>query len=129
MIYLDTSALATFTTPHPETTTLRTYLADHTNQRWFTCALTSLELLRDNPHADSHRISTIMASLDIAAITDRLLAAAAQLPDTLDIPTALHLAAAQTANHRLTAFITLNPQRAAAATAADLPVIDCQPLR
>ncbi|MGD9622253.1 MAG: VapC toxin family PIN domain ribonuclease [Mycolicibacterium sp.] len=127
MIYLDTSALATFVGAQPETTTLRAYLANHTNQRWFTCALTGLELRRNHPDAHPDQIHTVMASLDTAAVTDRLLAAAAQLPTTVDLTTALHIAAAQTAGRRLTAFITFDPQRAAAAaTAAALPVLDCR---
>jgi predicted nucleic acid-binding protein len=122
MIYLDTTAVAKLITAHPETEPLRAYLNDHSQDRWFTCALTGVELERELPARAAESIHTAIAALDTVNVSDRLLAAATRVRRAATIVDALHIAAAQAAGERLAAFITYDPDRAAAARAAKLPV-------
>jgi len=122
MIYLDPTAVAKLLTPQPETAALRAFLAEHDDTRWFTCAITEVELIRAEPPERYEAIKEAMASLDTVIITDRLLESATQISPGASPLDALHLAAATTAGTRLQAFITYNPDRAAAAQSAGLPV-------
>ncbi|GAT07720.1 PIN domain-containing protein [Mycolicibacterium novocastrense] len=120
MIYLDTTAVAKLIAAQPETEPLRDYLSRHCDVRWFTCALTRVELAHDLPDA-GEAIHTATTALDTVNVSDRLLDAAIRVRATATVVDALHIAAAQTAA-TLTAFITYDPDRAAAARAAGLPV-------
>jgi predicted nucleic acid-binding protein len=122
MIYLDPSAIAKLLTPQPETTALRAFLAKHHDTRWFTCAITEVELIRAEPPERYEAIQQAIASLDTVIITDRLLESATPISPGATPLDALHLAAATTAGTRLQAFITYDPDRAAAAQSAGIPV-------
>lgn len=128
MIYLDSSALVKLVVNEPESPALRRYLRDNHEQNWFTAALSRTELIRavarfGGPGAVEHARS-VLAGLDIVALTNRLLDAAASLPPvelhTLD---AVHLAAAQTAGDRLVAVVTYDARMSAAAAEIGLRVL------
>ena len=88
MIYLDTSALVKLVATEAESPALRRYLGTRSDKRWFTAALTRTELIRavsrtGEPAALEHA-RTILTSLDLVALSDRLLDAAATLAPAID---------------------------------------------
>lgn len=125
MIYLDTSALVKLVANEAESAALRTYLCARTEQNWFTAALTRTELIRavsrTGDRSAVEQARTILASLDLVALTDRLLDTAATLaPSSLRTLDAIHLAAAMTAGPRLDAVVTYDDRMATAASDAGL---------
>ncbi|MCW2653879.1 MAG: hypothetical protein JWR32_4855 [Mycobacterium sp.] len=127
MIYLDTSALVKFVANEPESAALRTYLGLRTEHNWFTAALTRTELIRAASRTANHsaveHARTLLASLDIVALTDRLLDTAAALaPASLRTLDAIHLAAAVTAGPQLDAIVTYDDRMSSAASDAGLTV-------
>jgi predicted nucleic acid-binding protein len=127
MLYLDTSALVKLVTREAESVALQSYLADRSDVRWLTSGLTRAELLRAAFRSgvaqavDDAR--TVLATLDILTLTDRLLDQAGVMPPaelrTLD---AIHLAAAKTVGPQLTAVVTYDARMVDAARQAGLPV-------
>jgi uncharacterized protein len=120
MIYLDTSALVKLVADEPKSAALRSYLSEHADLGWFTAALARTELIRAASRAGDasavERARTILASLDLVALTDRLLDAAATLPPvTLRTLDAIHLAAAISAGPHLQAVVTYDDRMSAAA--------------
>lgn len=119
MLYLDPTAIMKLITPTAESPALHAYLRTRTDIRWFTCALSRADVLRDAvPHgsATTERARRVLAGLDLVAVTDRLLDAAIALtpaPERTD--DALHIAAALSAGPRLHTLITYDPALAAAA--------------
>ncbi|HWF69760.1 MAG TPA: type II toxin-antitoxin system VapC family toxin [Mycobacterium sp.] len=125
MIYLDTSALVKLIANETESAALRTYLGARTEQNWFTAALTRTELIRAASRTASRgaveHVRSLLASLDLVALTDRLLDVAATLaPASLRTLDAIHLAAAMTAGPRLDAIVTYDDRMATAASDAGL---------
>jgi uncharacterized protein len=125
VIYLDTSALVKLIAIEPESPALRTYLSTRTDRGWFTAALTRTELIRaasrTGDRSAVEHARTILASLDLVALSDRLLDTAATLaPPSLRTLDAIHLAAAMTAGARLDAVITYDDRMAIAARDAGL---------
>jgi uncharacterized protein len=127
VLYLDTSALAKLVTRETESVALQGYLAERPDIRWVTSGLTRAELLRAafrsgvaQAVADAR---TVLATLDVLALTDRLLDQAGLMPPaelrTLD---AIHLAAAKTVGPHLTAVVTYDARMVDAARQAGLPV-------
>lgn len=127
MLYLDTSALVKLVTREAESIALQSYLAERPDSRWVTSGLTRAELLRAVYRSgvaqalDDAR--TVLATLDILALTDRQLDQAGVLPPaglrTLD---AIHLVAAKTVGPTLTAVVTYDARMFEAARQAGLPV-------
>lgn len=114
----------------PESPALRTYLSTHTDQGWFTAALTRAELIRaasrTGERSAVEHARTILASLDLVALSDRLLDTATTLaPPSLRTLDAIHLAAAMTAGARLDAVITYDDRMAIAAATP----VSCLPSR
>ena len=122
MIYLDTTAVTKLVAAHPESQQLRAYLRKHTDDRWFTCALTRVELERSMPAAAGD-IHTMISGLDIVTISERLLDDTSRVPPAPSVADALHVAAAQTAATHLSAFVTYDTDRATTARAAGLQII------
>ena len=125
MIYLDTSALVKLIANETESAALRTDLGARTELNWFTAALTRTELIRaasrTGERSAVEHARTLLASLDLVALTDRLLDTAATLaPASLRTLDAIHLAAAMTAGPRLDAVVTYDDRMATAASAAGL---------
>jgi predicted nucleic acid-binding protein len=125
VIYLDTSALVKLVANEPESAALRTYLSARTDEGWFTAALTRTELIRavsrTGDRSAVEHARTILASLDLVALTDRLLDTAATVaPASLRTLDAIHLAAAMTAGPRLDALVTYDDRMATAVRDAGL---------
>ena len=127
MLYLDTSALVKQVTREAESIALQSYLAERSDVRWLTSGLTRAELLRAAFRSgvaqavDDAR--TVLATLGILALNDRLLDQAGVMPPaqlrTLD---AIHLTAAKTVGPQLTAVVTYDAGMVDAARQAGLPV-------
>lgn len=122
MIYLDPTVVAKLVATQPETNALKAFLSEHTDTRWFTCTITEVELVRTQPAAAYDAVQHALASLDTVTVSDRLLATATRISPGAGLLDALHLAAAQTAGPRLRAFLTYDPERAAAARSAGMPI-------
>ena len=111
----------------PESSALRGYLRDRQEPIWFTAALARTELIRAvsrvaPPEAVEHARS-VLAGLDVVALTNRLLDAAAALtPFELRTLDAIHLAAALSAGNRLEAVVTYDVRMSDAADTVGLPV-------
>ena len=127
MLYLDTSALAKLVTREAESPALQTYLAEREQTPWVTVALARAELIRAAYRTGAPQAiqdaRTVLATLDILALTDRLLDEAGTLPPpelrTLD---AIHLAGARMIGAKLEAVLTYDGRMYDAARAAGLPV-------
>jgi predicted nucleic acid-binding protein len=127
VLYLDTSALVKLVTRETESIALQSYLAERSDVRWLTSGLTRAELLRAAFRSGVAKVvddaRTVLATLDILALTDRLLDQAGLVPPaelrTLD---AIHLAAAKTVGPQLTAVVTYDARMVDAARQAGLPV-------
>ncbi|WP_293003329.1 type II toxin-antitoxin system VapC family toxin [Mycobacterium sp.] len=119
MLYLDPTAIMKLIIPAPESPALHHYLQARTDIRWFTCALSRADVLRQTaPHgpAATDRARHVLAGLDLVAVTDRLLDAAISLTPAPDrTADALHVAAARSAGPRLHTLITYDPMLATAA--------------
>jgi predicted nucleic acid-binding protein len=125
VIYLDTSALVKLVANEPESSALRAYLGTRSDIGWFTAVLTRTELIRavsrTGDRSAIEHARTILVSLDLVALTDRLLETAATLaPPSLRTLDAIHLAAGMTAGPRLGSFVTYDDRMAAAARDAGL---------
>lgn len=125
MIYLDTSALVKLVANERESAALRTYLSARIDQGWFTATLTRTELIRavsrTGDRSAVEHARTILASLDLVALTDRLLDSAATLvPAGLRTLDAIHLAAAMAAGPQLDALVTYDERMATAVRDAGL---------
>jgi uncharacterized protein len=127
VLYLDTSALVKLVTREAESIALQSYLAERSDVRWLTSGLTRPELLRAAFRSgvaqavDDAR--TVLATLDILALTDRLLdQAGVVLPAELRTLDAIHLAAAKMVGPQLMAVVTYDARMVDAARQAGLPV-------
>jgi uncharacterized protein len=118
--YLDTSALAKFVRPEPETSSLRRWLA---SRRWILSDLHRTELRRAAARAGGRapaRAERLLAESDVirvdADVSDR---AGRLLPLDLRSLDALHLAAALTLGSDLAGIVVYDERlRSAAVTAA-----------
>lgn len=119
MIYLDATAIMKLIAQAPESAALTAYLRAHTDTRWFTCALSRLDVLRATaalPAEATEHAHRVLAGLDTVAVTDRLLDAAVALTPAPERTTdALHIAAALSAGPRLRTLITYDPDLSRAA--------------
>jgi predicted nucleic acid-binding protein len=127
VLYLDTSALAKLVTREAESAALQAYLAERSEAPWVTVGLTRTELLRAAYRTGAPQTvddaRTVLATLDVMVLTDRLLDDAGTLPPaelaTLD---AIHLAGAKMVGPGLEAVVTYDGRMYDAARAAGLPV-------
>ena len=140
MIYFDTCALLKLIRADPNSPALGAFIDARPGTRWFTSELARAELARairrvnhDNQGrlVDGRRLRaelgyavTLWERLDLVAVSTRVLddAGAIEQPflRTLD---AIHLAAANSMQASLTAFVTYDKKLAAAARKAGLPAL------
>ena len=140
MIYFDTCALLKLIRADPNSPALGAFIDARPGTRWFTSELARAELARairrvnhDNQGrlVDGRRLraelgyaETLWERLDLVAVSTRVLddAGAIEQPflRTLD---AIHLAAANSMQASLTAFVTYDKKLAAAARKAGLPAL------
>ena len=125
-LYLDTSALVKLIVAEAESTPLRRYLGDFTEDTRITSALARAELIRAVARQGSmeiiHHARRVVGALDLIALTTAALDRAGEIPPpemrTLD---AIHLSAALTAPD-LRALITYDARLCEAARNAGLTV-------
>lgn len=124
VIYLDSSALVKLAVEEPETAALRRHRR-HRGPR-VSCAIGWVEVVRAVRRHRSGTAATaraVLAEIDLVAVDDALLNAAAELPPpdlrSLD---AIHLAAALSLGRGLAELVTYDSRMAAAAASLGLPV-------
>ena len=140
MIYFDTCALLKLIRTDAASPALGAFIDARPHTRWFSSELARTELARtvrriNHDHQgrliDGGRLSAelgyvdrLWERLDLIAVSTRVLADAAALEHpflrTLD---AIHLAAATSLRHSLSAFVTYDKKLSAAAQEAGLPVL------
>jgi len=126
-IYVDTSALVKLVVVEAESMALRSYFESFPGDTQFTAAVTRTELVRAVARQGSIEVienaRLALTKLDLVAITNRLLDAAATIrPPELRTLDAIHLAAARTAPE-LRAMVTYDSRLAEAAASAGLVVV------
>jgi hypothetical protein len=126
-LYLDTSALVKLVIVEAETAALRAYLDECAPDIRMSSALARTELLRAAALHGSVEVvenaRNIIARLDLVALSNRLLdAAAAIMPPQLRTLDAIHLAAALTVPD-LRALVTYDSRLADAATSSGITVV------
>jgi predicted nucleic acid-binding protein len=121
--YLDTSALAKFVRPEPETKVLRRWLA---SKSWIVSDLHRTELRRAAARAGGRalaRAERLLAETDIIRIdADVFDRAGGLLPQDLRSLDALHLAAAMTLGPDLAGIVAYDERLRSAATSAGIEV-------
>ncbi len=125
-LYLDTSALVKLVAAEPESSALRSYLSEFPLDTRFAAALVRAELVRAVTRTGTmetvEHARRVLARLDLVALSNRLLDAAATIsPPELRSLDAIHLAAALTAPD-LRAIITYDSRLAQAAVNAGIAV-------
>ena len=125
VVYLDSSALVKLAVEEPETAALRRHLR-HRGPR-VSCAIARVEVVRAVRRHRSGTAGTaraVLAEIDLVAVDDVLLDAAAELaPLDLRSLDAIHVAAAMALGGRLEAVVTYDDRMRAAAIALGLPVV------
>jgi predicted nucleic acid-binding protein len=126
VIYLDSSAIVKLARQESETDALRAWLAANPRPL-VSSALARTEaaraLLRNEPKA-LPVLRAVLALLHQKPVTDALLDATAQLPDTtLRSLDAIHLATAEEIASALTGFVAYDKRLADAARSRGLPVV------
>ena len=127
-LYLDTSALVKLVVAEAESTPLRRYLGDFTEDTRITSALARAELIRAVARQGSMEIiqhaRRVVGALDLIALTTAALDRAGEIPPpemrTLD---AIHLSAALAAPD-LRALVTYDARLSEAARNAGITVVD-----
>lgn len=127
-LYLDTSALVKLIVAEAESTPLRRYLGDFTEDTRITSALARAELIRAVARQGSMEIiqhaRRVVGALDLIALTTAALDRAGEIPPpemrTLD---AIHLSAALAAPD-LRALVTYDARLSEAARNAGITVVD-----
>jgi predicted nucleic acid-binding protein len=125
-VYLDSSALVKLAVPEPETAALRAEL--HAWSRYVSSALVQTEVVRACArvgHAARRVAERVVASLDLIAVDDEILHAAARLKP-LDLRTldAIHVATAQALGAGLGAVIAYDARLLDGAKTARLTTIE-----
>ena len=125
VLYLDASALVKLGKKEAETEALRRSLRG--SAFVFTSAISMVEVARAFrravPDEADDLTETVLARVDVHALTDAVIAAAARLdPPSLRTLDALHLSTALELRNAITGFVTYDARLAEAATVAGLPV-------
>ncbi|HJP78639.1 MAG TPA: PIN domain-containing protein [Pseudonocardiaceae bacterium] len=124
MIYLDSSALVTFTVERKNWKELKQYLHSHSDVRTCTSTIGFVETVRICDQIGS--FPNLMASLtrDHAQVSldNEIRNAAAEVPGGVRSLDAIHVASAQVLGSALTALVTYDNRMAEVARAAGLPV-------
>jgi predicted nucleic acid-binding protein len=125
-VYLDSSALVKLAVPEPETAALRAELEGW--DRYVSSALVQTEVVRACARVGTaaRRVAErVVASLDLLAIDDEILNAAARLkPLELRTLDAIHVASAQMLGSALGALIAYDTRLVQSAKAAKLTTIE-----
>lgn len=125
-VYLDSSALVKLVVPEPETAALRAELAGW--NRYVSSALVQTEVVRACARvgtAARRLAERVVASIDLIAVDDEVLYAAARLrPLELRTPDAIHVATAQLLGAGLAAVIAYDARLLKGAKTAKLRTIE-----
>ena len=124
MLYLDASAAVKLILDEPESSALRSQLAERPVR--VSSALLRTELIRAIGRTDSARLMaarTVLRGVSLVAIDDDILTAAAELdPPSLRSLDAIHLATARRLGGELEAIVTYDQRMIAGARLLGVPV-------
>lgn len=123
-VYLDTSALVKLVRSEGESVALRRYLT--TRPVRTTCALVRVELVRAARRQDAGAVAAaqrLLGEIDLIALDESLLDAAALIQPDVRSLDAIHLASALALGAHLAALVTYDMRMKAAAVSMGLPVV------
>lgn len=127
MIYLDSSALLKLLFEEAESAALQSWLSERADVPKLSSELAVVEVPRASRRIDRRVVPaarTLVAQLDLVALTSALLAEAADVgPDTLRSLDAIHLVSGRSVGSELTAFVAYDARLSVAAQAAGLPLV------